>query len=310
MRLLLYLVVIINLWREIQVEKIVSIIFPVKNEGENVKNTLDSLSNVKTEVDFQVVIVNDGSQDGCCDFLDNYESTFEIIYVETNNVGASNARNVGAEKSNGKYLVFCDAHLYFEEYWLDKMIEPIVNKLTDAVTPIISPHDKPTAKGYGQTLDMTRFRAKWNGQRTDLSDTAILSGGCFSISREVFNAIGGFERRFRVWGFEDIEFSIKMWLFGYRCSVLPTVQILHIFRKAFPYQMSVNFSDYNMIRLAYSHFSQERIEKCKEFVRNKEMTESFIKENIEDGVMEQRESYFARRMYDDSWFFEKFSIDF
>ncbi|WP_373460010.1 galactosyltransferase-related protein [Paenibacillus sp. V4I7] len=29
----------------------------------------------------------------------------------------------------------------------------------------------------------------------------------------------GFDRGFNVWGFEDIELSIKLWLHGYRCSV-------------------------------------------------------------------------------------------
>lgn len=290
--------------------KKISIIFPVKNEGENVKNTLNSLKSVKTNLNFEVVIVNDGSEDGCCDFLDEFESKFKINYIESNRVGSSNARNVGAENSDGNYLVFCDAHLFFEDYWLDKIIEPIEEGLTDSVTPIISPHDNPNVKGYGQSLNMNNFRAIWNGKREKLSDTAILSGGCFAISRKAFDDIGGFERRFRVWGFEDIEFSLRMWLFGYKCSILPTVQILHVFRKVFPYQMNANFSDYNMIRLAYSHFSEERIEKCKPFVRSQNLIEEFIKDNIADGILEQRKQYFEKRKHDDDWFFKTFNINF
>ncbi|WP_342545831.1 glycosyltransferase [Lysinibacillus sp. FSL K6-4013] len=291
-------------------EDLISIIFPVKNEGNNVLNTLNSLISTKTNRSYEVIIVDDNSEDGCCDFLKDFKSTVPIKYIKANGIGSSQARNVGAEATKGKYLIFCDAHLFFEDYWLDKMIKPLENNLTNAVTPIISPHDNPKVKGYGQTLNMTNFRAKWNGVRTELSDTAILSGGCFAISREIFFAVGGFEKRFRVWGFEDIEFSIRMWLFGYKCSVEPSVQILHIFRKVFPYQMNANFSDYNMIRLAYSHFSEERIEKCKKFVRSQQLTNQFVEDNIKDSVLEQRALYFSKRKYDDDWFLNKFNIEF
>ncbi|HAJ4019679.1 TPA: glycosyltransferase [Escherichia coli] len=44
----------------------VSVIFPVKNEGINVKNTLDSLQKMKTDINYEVIVVDDASEDGCC----------------------------------------------------------------------------------------------------------------------------------------------------------------------------------------------------------------------------------------------------
>lgn len=83
-----------------------SIIFPAKNEGENVKSTLDSLFSVKTNYPFEVIVVNDGSTDNCCEFLETYDKKERVKLIHTVGIGAANARNLGAEHSSGEYLIF------------------------------------------------------------------------------------------------------------------------------------------------------------------------------------------------------------
>lgn len=76
--------------------------------------------------------------------------------------------------------------------------------------------------------------------------------------------IGGFERGFRVWGREDEEISLKLWLFGYQCCVLPDIKVYHVFRsETQPFPLTWDDINYNLLRMAYSHFNEERIEKCK-----------------------------------------------
>ncbi|EST55343.1 glycosyl transferase family 2 [Brevibacillus panacihumi W25] len=199
----------------------VSIIFPVKNEGENVKNTLDSLTNVKNEAHYEVIIVDDASEDGCCDFLKQIDYPFPVKLVRTQGLGSANARNYAVNFASGNYFVFCDAHLFFEDNWLDNLIQPLVNGIADGVVPGIAPHDKPNVVGYGYTINLNKFKADFNGRsilKDDMepTETPCLPGGCLAISKEVFEDIGGFDRGFIVWGHEDIEISIKLWLFGYR----------------------------------------------------------------------------------------------
>ncbi|MFP3589730.1 galactosyltransferase-related protein, partial [Paraburkholderia sp. SIMBA_055] len=75
-------------------------------------------------------------------------------------------------------------------------------------------------------------------------ETPCLPGGCLAIKKDVFFDIGGFDKGFIVWGHEDIEISIKMWLFGYKCFIQPQVKVLHIFRKSFPYTVKASHTDY------------------------------------------------------------------
>mgnify|MGYP001307964960 CR=1 FL=1 len=295
--------------------QLVSLIFPVKNEGSHVKNTLDSLQRTKTNVNYEVVVVDDASEDGCCDFLADHEYPFPITAFRTKGIGASKARNAGAEQAKGSYFIFCDAHLFFEDHWIEKLIDPIEKGIADAVSPGIAPHDKPNTVGYGYRLDLDKFKAVFNGKSVlpkDLRpfETAGLPGGCLAITKRVFDDIGGFDKGFLSWGHEDFEISLKLWLFGYKCYIQPKVKILHVFRKAFPYQVSVVKTDYNMMRMAYSHFSEERIEKCKKYIRVPEKTEGIIERVIKYGGLEQREQYFSRRKYDDDWYFKRFHIDF
>lgn len=292
------------------IEPNVSIIIPVKNEGSHIQKTLDSLFSARTRRDFEVIVVDDASTDGCCDFLqeDSFRHKKKVSLCQTKGVGAANARNLGAEKAAGKYLVFCDAHLDFEDGWLDRILEPIEKKQTDATTPAIGSVNNPGFTGYGQTLKFN-LRIKWNNKQNRMFETAVLPGACFAVPKKVFKDTGGFERGFKTWGYEDIEFSIKMWLFGYRCHCIPKAKILHLFRKAQPYEISLEDIYYNLMLMAYSHFNQNRIEKCRKIIGRK-IAVPIEKEVIKNGVLKQRKQYFKKRKHSDDWYFQKFNIDF
>ncbi len=269
---------------------LVSIIFPAKNEGNNVHSTLDSLFESKTEYNFEVIIVNDGSTDHCCDFLKGYREKEKILLINTTGIGAASARNLGAKNSSGKYLIFCDAHLSFEDWWIDYLLEPLINNETDVTTPGIASAENPTVIGYGQTLTTT-LKAKWNPKQNNLFETAIVPGGCFAVKKSTFHEIGGFEGGFTKSGNEDIEFSIRLWLFGYRCHVQPKVKILHLFRISHPYLVTSEDFKYNLLRMAYLHFNPKRIQKCKNMIRQKKARniESVM---IKNGVLDIRNHFF------------------
>ncbi|MGD6818505.1 glycosyltransferase family 2 protein [Metabacillus sp. 84] len=292
----------------------ISIIFPVKNEGIHVKTTLDSLFSAKTDQLFEAIVVDDASVDDCCDFLQTFRHKNRIKLLLTDGIGAANARNLGAEHARGDYLVFCDAHLEFEDWWLDRIIRPLIEGETNAVTPAIGAIGNPEFIGYGQTLwsnpkNNSNLRTHWNQYHHEMFDTAVLPGGCFAIEREVFEKLGGFETGFKTWGHEDVEFSIKLWLFGYRGSVLPDVKVLHLFRKQQPYHVSMDEYYYNLLRMAYLHFSPDRIQKCKKMIV-KGNAEDIEQQVLRDGVSMTRERYLRKRKFDDDWYFRKFTIDY
>ncbi len=291
-----------------QQQPLVSLIIPARNEGSHVRNTIQSAFQVKTKHSFEIIVVDDGSTDGCCDFIPFHTDSERLKLIKVKDMGAAKARNIGARHAKGKYLIFCDAHVFFEDYWMERLLQPIKDGLADGTTTGIANTTTPNVVGYGQALN-EHLEVVWNAERLTLFPTAVLPGGCCAFSRTVFFDIGGFDSGFQVWGYEDIEISIKIWLFGYRCYVQPAVKILHVFRKSHPYQVNWEYVYFNMLRMAYSHFNEERIAKCRKLIKycDPDQIESSV---LASGVIEQRKQYFDRRKYDDDWFMNKFNIPF
>jgi len=288
--------------------QLISVIFPVKNEGENIRNTLDSIFSVETNVEFEVIVIDDHSDDGCCDFLSSYKHLSKIKIQRTEGLGAANARNKGAELSSGDILIFCDAHVFFEDYWIDRLISPILDGKADATNPGIVNYADRNGVGFGYSWN-ENLEPKWNIMKNASFYAQLLAGGCLAVRKSVFEDIGGFDTGFIVWGREDEEISFKLWTFGYRCMVIPKVSVIHIFRPAAPFRLRWDDINYNTMRMAYSHFSDERIEKCKALLKNSDPDE-IERKVLSDGVMEQRKDYLSRRTFDDDWFMKKFGVDF
>ncbi|MCR8927478.1 glycosyltransferase [Priestia megaterium] len=287
---------------------LVSLIIPVKNEGQHIQNTIKSALEVRTNYSFEIVVVDDNSSDGCCEFLNNYSSAIQIKLIKSKGIGAARARNLGAKNSSGEYLIFCDAHVCFEDFWIEGLLQPIHDGIADGTTPGIADIERPYYPGYGQTLNK-HLGVEWQVEKTDPFPTAVLPAGCYAVSRATFFDIGGFDKGFQVWGHEDVEISLKMWLFGYTCYVQPSVTILHIFRTKTPYPLKYEHVYFNMLRMVYSHFKKERIYKFREIIGNHYLSrvEPWV---LKSGVLEQRKLYIARRKYNDDWYMDKFSIDF
>jgi hypothetical protein len=68
----------------------------------------------------------------------------------------------------------------------------------------------------------------------------------------------------------------------------------------------MNHVHYNLLRMAYSHFKEERIAKIQRQVPSGRL----VKRVLDGGVLEQRDRYLRQRKYDDDWFMNRFDIPF
>lgn len=85
----------------------VSVIVPVYNGEKYIKNCMEMLLN-QGEMNYEIVVINDGSMDKTAQIMQTYQSNRKILYYEQNNKGVSAARNKGIEISNGDWILFCD----------------------------------------------------------------------------------------------------------------------------------------------------------------------------------------------------------
>ena len=76
----------------------ISIILPVKNEGLHIQNTMDSILQSKTNYSYEMIVVDDGSTDGCCNEIEKLSSAIKIL--KTNGLGAAKCQKSGRRKGD------------------------------------------------------------------------------------------------------------------------------------------------------------------------------------------------------------------
>lgn len=87
----------------------ISIIVPIYNVEKYLEKCINSIIN-QTYRELEIILVDDGSTDGCPNICDEYKKKDERIKViHKENGGLSDARNVGIENSTGRYICFIDS---------------------------------------------------------------------------------------------------------------------------------------------------------------------------------------------------------
>ena len=105
-------------------ESLVSIITPVYNGSATIKKTIESVIN-QTYKNFEMIIVNDASDDDTDKIIKNYEKKDNRIKLVTlsKKSGASVARNKAISKAKGKYIAFLDGDDLWKKDKLEKQIK-------------------------------------------------------------------------------------------------------------------------------------------------------------------------------------------
>jgi len=102
----------------------VSIIIPVYNCEKYIKRCLESILNQES-IDFEVLVINDGSTDKTEPYVRQYLNDARVRYFYQENKGVSAARNIGIKNAKGKYLIFVDADDYLPPDSLEKRIDDV-----------------------------------------------------------------------------------------------------------------------------------------------------------------------------------------
>lgn len=112
---------------ELKFDLMLSIIIPMYNAEKYIEECLDSIlnSNLPKKL-YELVIVNDGSQDKSPEIAQNYAAKYSnVTYLTQENQGQSTARNYGIKTCKGEYVWCVDAD--------DKVISEQLPKIIEAL---------------------------------------------------------------------------------------------------------------------------------------------------------------------------------
>ena len=113
--------------------KKISVIIPIYNVEKYLKRCIESVIK-QTYSDLEIILVDDGSQDGCAKICDEYKKKDErIIVIHKKNGGLSDARNVGIKVATGEIISYIDSDDYLDLDMYEKMIKAMEEKNADIV---------------------------------------------------------------------------------------------------------------------------------------------------------------------------------
>jgi len=105
----------------------ITVIVPVYNVEHYLDKCLDSLIN-QTYKNLEIIVINDGSTDNSGEICQEYaQKDNRIVYIEKENGGQSEARNMGLDRMTGSYVTFVDSDDWVE---LD-YVEILYKKITE-----------------------------------------------------------------------------------------------------------------------------------------------------------------------------------
>ena len=202
-----------------------SIIVPVFNRPDEVRELLESLCSQSLK-DFEVIIVEDGSQKPCKDVCDKYAGILDLHYYNKENSGPGQSRNYGVERAQGEYVIILDSDVVLPEGYLQAVSDELSSGDNcaawggpDASHPSFTPVQK--AISYSMTSFFTTGGIRGGKKKLDKFYPRSFNMG---IRREVYLQLGGFSKmRFG----EDIDFSYRIVEAGYQPQLFPDAWVWH-----------------------------------------------------------------------------------
>lgn len=206
---------------------LLSIIVPVYNRPDEVRELLDSLTR-QLMLDYEVIIVEDGSTLSCEREVERFRSLLPAVqYLRIPNSGPSVARNRGAERASGEYLLILDSDVVLPSGYLEAVQRGIYGTRADAFggPDAASPDFTPMQQAVNYAMTSWLTTGGIRGGSADAMEQfkpRTFNMGC---GRELFLRLGGFAEDMR-YG-EDIDFSLRLIEAGASVRLFPDAFVYH-----------------------------------------------------------------------------------
>jgi glycosyltransferase AglI len=202
---------------------LISVIIPVYNDPEGLRDTLNSL--ISQEFDkslYEIIVADNGSTDNTTNVANNFVKEYPglvKLIIEDKIQSSYAARNKGIVNSKGDIITFIDADM--------KATPDFLKKVYDFMSD-----EKIEYAGFNVDMELKNKSAvsiydKINGFKVEetIADKHFISTNCLVAKRDIFNKVGFFDTRLISGG--DREFGRRIWNSGYKFYFIKDVTVIH-----------------------------------------------------------------------------------
>jgi GT2 family glycosyltransferase len=213
----------------------ISVIIVSWNSAAYIFRCLNALV-AQTFTDFEVVLVDNGSTDGCLDGVESRWSglTLRIERLEENR-GFAAANNLGARLAHGEWLALLNSDAFPDPDWLEKLFLAAGRhpEFSFFASRQIQANSPDFLDGAGDAYHISglawRRYAGLPAAQFGLETEEVFSpcAAAALYSRQAFLQVGGFDEDFFSYH-EDVDLGFRMRLQGFRCLYVPDAVVYHI----------------------------------------------------------------------------------
>jgi len=233
---------------------LVSIVMLTYNQLKDTKICVESLFKHTTDVNFELIFVDNGSKDDTKTYLETLKTEHKNVNIKTiyneENLGFACANNQGIELAEGEYVLLLNNDVILTDGWLSKMVQiaesddkigmvaPCTNHASgrQVVTFTATEEDDDKIQEFSKTI-LTKNAGKW------ISVSRVI-GFCMLIKREILFKVGVLDELFGPGGYEDYDYCMRIKHEKYDIVIATDTFIFHIGGKGY----TSNNMDYTDLR--------------------------------------------------------------
>lgn len=256
--------------------KKLSVILLTWNSEKHIKPCLDSLLSAISHIDYEVIIIDNGSSDNSIRILKDYVNNRVQLVRNKLNCGVAKARNQALKRSQGEYVFILDIDTESNKEAIDEMIKCMESdqKIGVCGVRLVSSNGE-TQKSCRKfpKLRYKLYNALEKGgvvikkNQTQFYDKEIakneafkvdyLIGACQMIRREVLDTVGYLDENI-FYGPEDADYCLRIKQTGWDILYLPYVKIIHHYQQLSHKSFFSKMSMIHLKSLAY-YFWKHRV---------------------------------------------------
>lgn len=202
-----------------------SLIIPVYNRPNEVKELLESLRGQTYPNSFEVVIVEDGSTESSEDVVKQFKNELTISYFKKANTGPGDSRNFGMKKAMGNYFIVLDSDCILPERYLEIVHQELQKSYVHCFGGPDSAHESfsvvQKAINYAMTSVLSTGGIRGGKNSVDKFQPRSFNMG---ISKKAFEATGGYGN---IHPGEDPDLTFRLWQEGFETRLIEKAYVYH-----------------------------------------------------------------------------------
>jgi GT2 family glycosyltransferase len=248
--------------------KEVSIVILNWNGQKHLEHFLPALLMHTTYPGAEIVVADNGSEDGSMEFLKQEYPQIRLIALEKNH-GFSGGYNRAMDQIDSRYLVLLNSDIEVTQGWLEPMLDQMEkDEGVGACTPKIKDFKRRTHFEYAGAAGgfIDRFGYPFcrgrifdhleadQGQYDNAVNLFWGSGACLMVRTELYRKAGGLDEQFFA-HMEEIDLCWRLQRMGYRIRFIPASSVYHVggatLQRGNPFKTFLNFR--NNLLLLYKN---------------------------------------------------------